>query len=173
MPETSPHASGPASSPAPPHGRATTASRVLALDAHTAFRRLTALANHERLIPFTTIEAPNRAPRSGDTIVATSLGVLRDVMIITDFQPPTAHHAGWATYAKLGPLLLGSSTITVTPLAPTSCHVAWLEEVRFAAPFAFLSRPATPLLHAMTSLALRRFAQLSRTDSDPRNNLTM
>ena len=143
-----------------------TATRVFDMDAGSLFDRITALKNHERLIPFTRIEAPGRRPRVGDTVVATSLGVIRDVMLLTRYERPGArggNHSGTAMYRKVGPLLLGTAEITVTPLPDHTARVDWTEEVHLAGPFPteLTSAVVGHFLTLMTGRALRRFELLN------------
>ncbi|WP_163543806.1 hypothetical protein [Occultella kanbiaonis] len=146
---------------------ATVTSRVIGLDATALFDRVTALANHERLIPLTRICAPARRPRVGDRVVATSAWVLRDVMLLTHYERPdgvadlgsAVAPVGRAIYRKTGPLLLGTAEIVVTALGPTTARVDWSEDVRLVAPWRPAEALVCPLLGLMTARALRLLAE--------------
>lgn len=135
----------------------------LGLPAAVVFARLTALRNHERLIPLTRIDTPDRAPAIGDRVTATSAVVLVDTMELVELQPPHDAAAGRARWVKHGPVLLGEAEIVVTPLAEGHCRVAWVErDIRLAGlPTALTVRPLTALIGLMTRLALARFVRLS------------
>ncbi|MHB1489767.1 MAG: hypothetical protein ACYCTH_04640, partial [Cellulomonas sp.] len=69
---------------------------------------------HEELIPLTRVDAPDRVTRPGDEIVARSAGVLVDRMVTTTVESAgeAATDPGWgrwATFTKLGPVLLGEA----------------------------------------------------------------
>ncbi|TDE94107.1 hypothetical protein EXU48_11720 [Occultella glacieicola] len=146
---------------------ATVTSRVIGLDAVALFDRVTALANHERLIPLTRVHAPHRRPRVGDRVVATSAGVLRDVMLLTQYERPdgvadprsAVAGVGRAVYRKLGPVLLGRAEIVVTALGPATARVDWTEDVRLVDPWRPAEAIVCPLLAVMTARALRLLAE--------------
>lgn len=135
----------------------------IALPAEVVFDRLTALRNHERLIPFTTIRTPDRRPAVGDLTIATTAGLLDDTMELVRYEPPGRDAVGQATWLKRGPILLGEAEILVTPRSPHSCAVAWVErDIHLAGlPRRLTTRPLTALLGVMTRRALRTFARLS------------
>lgn len=139
------------------------ASREVGLPAAVAFDRLTALRNHERLIPLTRVDAPARRPRPGDIVVATSARVLRDTMELTEYTRPGRDGVGRAWWVKRGPVLLGEAGIVVTALGEHRCRIDWVErEIHLAMlPPALTTRPLTWLIGLMTRLALGRFARLS------------
>lgn len=92
------------------------ASRVLDADAERVFAAITTLEMHRDLIPFTDVDAPDRPVRRGDRIVATSLGLLRDTMLVTAARAPEGDRRGVVEFAKAGPVLLGQARIAVTAL---------------------------------------------------------
>lgn len=135
----------------------------IALAASVVFDRVTALRNHERLIPLTTIDTPDRRPRVGDVTTATSVAVLVDTMELTHYEPPTATTPGRAVWTKLGPVLLGDAEIVVAPLAHDRCRVDWIERdihVRGLPP-SWTTALLTTAVGVMTRVALRRFIRLS------------
>ncbi len=135
----------------------------IALPAVVVFDRLTALRNHERLIPLTRIDAPDRRPAVGDITIATTALLLPDTMELVRYERAGRDTVGHATWVKRGPVLLGEAGIVVTPLAADACRVAWLErDIHIAGlPPRLTTRPLTALLGVMTRLALRRFVRLS------------
>lgn len=138
------------------------ASRTIDLPAEVAFDRLTALRNHERLIPFTTVEAPARRPRVGDVVVATTAHLLEDTMELVRYEPPASDAVGRAAWTKRGPVLLGEAEIVVSRLSERACRVDWVErDIRFTG-LPWTTRPLTALLGVMTRLALARFDRLVR-----------
>ncbi|UFU07299.1 hypothetical protein [Ruania halotolerans] len=141
----------------------TTASRVFPARASAMFAHLTTLPRHEALIPFTRITARPAPAQVGDTIVAVTAGLLRDVMLVTEISAPDdgprsgtmPASTGVAVFRKVGPVLLGSARIEVTPLGASTCRVDWTEDVRLAGAWRMLEVPLTPALHVMTTRALR------------------
>jgi hypothetical protein len=131
---------------------------TLPLAARDAFALVRDFRVHERWIPLTAIEAPP-GPKTqvGDAVVAVSAGVFPDRMRVTELTPPGDLTPGVLTVEKEGPVLLGSSTITVTPLGPTQTVVVWDEDVWLAGPLpAGLSRALlAPAFAAMLGRALR------------------
>lgn len=134
------------------------ASREIGLPAAVVFDRITALKNHERLIPLTTISTPDRRPEVGDVTVATSAGFFRDTMELVAYRPP-ADGVGLARWVKRGPVLLGEAEILVTPLGQ-GCRVDWVERDIVVRGLPFTRRPLTSLIALMTRFALARFARL-------------
>lgn len=138
------------------------ATRVFEVPAPRLFDRLTALRNHERLIPLTTVRAPERRPRIGDRAVATTAGLFRDEMVLIDYWRPSGATPGRARWRKMGPVLLGEAEITVTRLDGGRSLVRWYERdihVR-GLPERFLAPVLTPILRLMTQNALRRLETL-------------
>lgn len=136
------------------------ASRTIKLPARPVFDRLTALRNHERLIGWTRISAPERRPRVGDVAVATSLGFIVDTMELVSYQPPVGDAVGRAMWVKRGPALHGEAEIVVSRLTDAACRVDWIErDVRLPG-LTLSTRPLTALLGVMTRLALARFDRL-------------
>lgn len=138
------------------------ASRTIALPVETCFDRLTALRNHERLIPLTRIDAPDRRPEVGDVVVATTAGLIKDTMELVRYERPGSDGVGRAAWVKLGPALHGEAEIVVTRLSEHTCRVDWLErDIRF--PWLPQSTgPLTASLGVMARLALARFVRLLR-----------
>ncbi|WP_147916117.1 SRPBCC family protein [Ruania zhangjianzhongii] len=140
------------------------ASRVIDSDAEQVFAAITALEFHRDLIPFTQVDAPPPPVRRGDRIVATSLGLLRDTMLVTFARPPGNNQRGVVTFAKAGPILLGQARIAVTPLGASTCRVDWTEDVHLAPPLRWADPLVDRVLAAMTRRALRLFDLHLRTD---------
>jgi len=133
------------------------ASRVIDADAERVFAAITTLVLHRDLIPFTRVEAPAPPLRRGDRVVATSLGVLRDTMLITRAQHPRGARRGVVIFDKTGPVLLGQARITVTPLGSRTCRVDWTEDVHLVAPLGVAGPLVDRVLAVMTRRALRLF----------------
>ncbi len=119
---------------------------------------------HEQLIPLTRIEAPDRVTRRGDEIVARSAVALVDRMVTTIVRSSgeaatDPRWARWATFAKLGPILLGEAHIVVRARGHDQTLVVWAEDVRFARDSPALAAPLDLSLALMSELALRRLAQ--------------
>ena len=122
------------------------------------------LHRHEELIPLTRIDAPDRVTRTGDMIVARSAVVLVDRMVTTNVQSAggTATGSGWgrwATFAKVGPVLLGEAHLVVRARGHHQCLVVWAEDVRLARDAPVLGVPLDLSLVLMSDLALRRLAR--------------
>lgn len=139
------------------------ASRVLDADAERVFAAITTLEMHRDLIPFTDVDAPDRPVRRGDRIVATSLGLLRDTMLVTAARAPEGDRRGVVEFAKAGPVLLGQARIAVTALGQASCRVDWTEDVHLAPPLGWADPLADRVLAIMTRRALRLFDLHLRT----------
>lgn len=135
----------------------------IGLPAAVVFDRVTALRNHERLIPLTTIDTPNRRPRVGDVTTATSVAVLVDTMELTRYAPPTETGPGRAVWTKLGPVLLGDAEIVVAPLGPGRCRIDWIErDIHLRGlPPSWTTALLTTAVGVMTRVALARFVRLS------------
>ena len=131
------------------------ASRVIDADAERVFAAITTLELHRDLIPFTRVQAPPPPPRRGDRVVATSLGLLRDTMLITRARPPQGEQRGVVIFKKIGPVLLGWASIAVTPLDARTCRVHWMEDVHLIAPLRMAQPLLDRVLTAMTRRALR------------------
>lgn len=140
-------------------------SRTIDLPAALCFDRLTALRNHERLIPLTTVDAPRRRPQVGDVVVATSAGLLKDTMELVRYERPTTDAVGRAAWIKRGPVLLGEAEIVVSRLSETACRVDWVERDIRIRGLPITTRPLTALINVMTHLALARFDRLVRASA--------
>jgi len=138
------------------------ASRTIDLPVAICFDRLTALRNHERLIPLTTVDAPTRRPQVGDVVVATTAGLLQDTMELVRYEPPAGAAVGRAMWIKRGPVLLGEAEIIVARLSQTACRVDWVERDIHLRGMPSTTRPLTALIAVMTRLALARFDRLVR-----------
>ncbi len=130
---------------------------TIPLPAPEAFALVRDFRVHERWIPLTTIDAPRRV-HLGDTVVAVSAGGLTDRMRVVEVTPPGALTPGVLTVEKVGPVLLGRATITVTPLGTSRSVVTWTEDVHLAGPFPTgLTRALlAPAFAGMLRLARRR-----------------
>src|SRR5699024_8853411 len=84
----------------PAHVTSSWASRVIDADAERVFAAITTLELHRDLIPCTRVEAPAPPLRRGDRVVATSLGVLRDTMLISRARPPQGMRRGVVVFDK-------------------------------------------------------------------------
>ena len=144
---------------------ASVASRTIDLPVEVCFDRITALHNHERLIPFTTVEVPNRRPEVGDVVVATTAGLVRDTMELVRYQRPGKDGVGRAAWVKRGPVLLGEAEIVVSRLSADACRVDWVERGIHLAGMRWTTRPVTAALGIMTRLALARFDRLVRASA--------
>jgi len=133
------------------------ASRVIDADAERVFAAITTLVLHRDLIPCTRVEAPSPPLRRGDRVVATSLGVLRDTMLITRARRPHGTRRGVVVFDKTGPVLLGQARIAVTPLGSRTCRVDWTEDVHLVAPWRLAQPLVDRVLAVMTRRALRLF----------------
>ncbi len=125
------------------------------------------LHRHEELIPLTRVDAPDRETRTGDEIVARSAVVLVDRMVTTEVRATgDAADPGWgrwATFAKVGPVLLGEAHLVVRARGHDRCVVVWAEDVRFARDVPALVGPLDLSLALMSDLALRRLARTVET----------
>lgn len=136
--------------------------RTLPASATDAFALLADLRGHHRWIPLTTTDAPPPPVRRGDALTALTAGFLPDRMRVEHVRHPGGDREdGELQVRKLGPVLLGDVEITVTPAGPRACVADWREDVWLRGP---LPRGLTrlllsPVLEAMTALALRRVAR--------------
>lgn len=135
--------------------------RTIPASAAETFALLTDLPGHHRWIPLTTTDAPPPPARPGDVLTAVTLGVLPDRMRVEHLRPPAEGAPGVLVVRKLGPVLLGPVEITVTPTGPRACVVHWREDVwlRGPLPRRLTALLLTPVLEAMTAVALRRVEQ--------------
>jgi hypothetical protein len=133
--------------------------RTLPAPAPVAFALLADLRGHHRWIPLTSTDAPPPPVRRGDTLTALTAGIFPDRMRVEDVRhPDDVHHHGELHVRKLGPVLLGDVRITVTPTGPGTSVADWREDVwlRGPLPRGLTRLLLTPVLEAMTALALRR-----------------
>ncbi len=144
--------------------RPASATARLPIPAEQAWDLVTDVRNHARWIPLTRIDAPH-PPIVGDTFVAVTGpraarggGGLVDRMRVTASTPPTTSppRSGRAAYLKLGPVLLGTAEVVVTPAGPQGCTVTWLESIHLRGlPAGVVAVVARPLASAMVRRALR------------------
>lgn len=138
----------------------------LPLSAERAWALVTDVRNHARWIPFTRIDAGHPL-RVGDTFSAATGPAgptlhrlaLVDRMQVTHATPPTTAPArpGHAAYRKLGPVLLGTAEVHVTPLGPDRSAVTWVEDIHLRGlPRATVAWAARPLGTALVRRALRK-----------------
>ena len=138
-------------------GREVVVTRILPVSAVAAWDLLLEGRNHERWIPLTRIDLPDGPLRLGARFEATSGPFARrgapgllDRMRLDRFSPPTADRPGEALFTKLGPVLLGDSTVRVADAGPGRARVTWSERVVLAGPV-----PAGPVLAPVLGLMLR------------------
>lgn len=132
------------------------AARVLDVPPERAYRLVAALHQHGRWVPLTRVDARRGVPHPGDLVEARTAGVFLDRMRVLRVEPPHL-----LVLAKLGPVLLGTATITVTP-APGGCaRVTWDYDARLRGPLPAAALVG-PLLEAMAALALWRMARWLR-----------
>ncbi|MPV48593.1 MULTISPECIES: SRPBCC family protein [unclassified Pseudactinotalea] len=138
------------------------------------FDWLTTLTHHGRLIPLTRVAAPTRPAAVGDVVTAVTLGLLRDVMVVTRVERPAepagpGGPVGRATFSKTGPMLLGWASIEVVPAGETACEVRWTESIHASV---WGRRTGGALLTRggglMVALALRRARRILARGRRPR-----
>ncbi|QDB78260.1 hypothetical protein FHE66_05260 [Georgenia sp. 311] len=132
------------------------ASRVLDVPPDRAFRLVATLGRHDRWIPLTHVAAPPGPARTGDVVLARTAGVFVDRMQVARADPP--HEL---VLRKLGPVLLGTSTITVSPAAGGRSRVTWTYDAHLRGP---VPAPGVlnPVLEAMAAVAMWRMARWVR-----------
>ncbi len=129
-------------------------TRTLDLPPDQAFRLVAALGEHGRWIPLTRVTTPAGPTREGDIVVARSAGLFVDRMQVVRLDPPRT-----LVLRKLGPVLLGTATITVAPGAHRGeASVSWVYDARLRGPLP-ASAVLDPALEAMAALALWRMAR--------------
>ncbi|WP_129336516.1 hypothetical protein [Cellulomonas endophytica] len=145
-------------------------TRFFDVPAPLAFALLADGRNHGALIPLTRVTGDD--PAVGEVIRAVSGPFARrsgrglvDTMRIDRWDPPAGAAPGDAPgrsrFTKLGPLLLGTAGIDVSPALPVGgrerCRVTWTETVHLAGPVpARLTGPLlAPVLRAMLLWSLR------------------
>lgn len=140
--------------------------RLIDAPVDAVWERVGNLREHERLIPLTQMEAPDRVLRAGDRVVAVSARFVVDRMTVEAVREAPGG-ARWAVLEKTGPLLGGEAHVVVRPWGPDRTLVVWAEDVTFA-PSAGTSvgwvvdRVQDRVLAAMCDLALWRLARLVR-----------
>lgn len=137
-------------------------ARVLDVPPERAFRLVAALGEHGRWIPLTRVTAPSGVPSIGDEVVARSAGVFVDRMQVVGVDPPRE-----LVLRKLGPVLLGTATITVVQVAAGRSRVSWTYDAHLRGPLR-ASGVLIPVLEAMAGLAMWRMSRwLRRTRPTP------
>ncbi|WP_277209397.1 SRPBCC family protein [Isoptericola croceus] len=146
-------------------------SRIVPVDAETAFDRVSDPRNHPRWIPLTRFEGdPPAAPAPGVAFTMISgpgarggRSGLVDRMTTVEHVPPSTAHGtlGRSVVRKAGPVLLGTAGLDVVPVDEHRARVVWWEEAYLAGPW---PRRANELavglvLRGMLALALWRFGR--------------
>jgi hypothetical protein len=166
-------------------------TRVLPLDAATAWALVADARNHARWVPLTRVDlgppgTPGRrpqrrpagsAPQVGDEVVAVSGPLARrgapglvDRMSVERFEAPLGAVPGVAVFVKRGPVLLGTGRIEVAEAGPSSARVTWSETVHLRGlPPAVTRWPAAVLLDLMLGLVLRRAVRDARRTAAQRS----
>ena len=132
------------------------ATRVLDVDPDRAFRLVATLGGHGRWIPLTHVAAPPGPARTGDVVLARTAGVFVDRMQVLSADPPRE-----LVLRKLGPVLLGTSTITVAPAPGGRSLVTWTYDAHLRGTLP-ASGVLNPALEAMAALAMWRMARWVR-----------
>lgn len=140
--------------------------RVVDAPVEDVWARVGNLREHERLIPLTTMAAPDRTVRAGDRVVAVSARLVVDRMTVLSVREGPGG-ARWAELEKTGPLLGGRAHVVVRPWGPDQTLVVWGEDVTFApssgtAVGRIVDAVQDRVLAAMCDLALARLARLLR-----------
>jgi hypothetical protein len=112
-----------------------TVHRVVGASADRTWAVLVDWPRHTGTVPLTTVHrvpAPDGRPDGiGSGLVArTGVGALAydDRMTVTRWQPPSAGLPGCCGLRKEGRGVTGGVEMTVTPIAPARCRVAWHEQ---------------------------------------------
>ena len=160
-----------------PAPRPVEVTRVVDLDATSAFALLADVRNHARWIPWTHgryPQTPSGPLPAGPFPVGTRFtmisgpgGGLPDRMIVTDLRPPGTQGTQGTpatasiTLRKAGPVLLGTAGIVVEPVGPTRSRITWWEDGYLAGPLPARATRAVvaPVLAMMMRFALARFAR--------------
>lgn len=150
-------------------------ARVLPLAADDAWALLADVRNHARWVPFTRVTIDDGHDDPDDHPSPTPVGArftavttplpgapgLVDRMVVESLHPPRTDATGpgatgVARYRKLGPVLLGTASLRVRPLGPTTCEVRWGEDVHVRGlPRALTAPLLRPLVRAVVALTLR------------------
>lgn len=147
------------------------ASRLVPVDAETAFARVADVRNHPRWVPLTRFgQGPTAAPRPGEPFTMVSgpgarrgLPGVADRMVITELVEPSSANGtvGRAVVRKNGPVLLGVAGFDVVPVDAARSRVVWWEEARLAGPWPRRANASAvgAFLRPMMRLTLRRLAR--------------
>lgn len=154
-----------------PAARRIEVSRIVPVDAETAFARVCDPRNHPRWIPLTRFEGdPTAEPAPGVAFTMVSGPGARsgrsgfvDRMTTVEHVPPSTAEAtvGRNVVRKAGPVLLGLAGLDVVPVDEHRSRVVWWEEAWLAGPW---PRRANELavglfLRGMLAVALWRFGR--------------
>ncbi|NMR20491.1 SRPBCC family protein [Cellulomonas fimi] len=143
-------------------------SRTLPLPAAAAWDLVADPRNHPRWIPLTRVEVRGVPLAAGSRVVGITGPTARrggtglvDRMVVDRFDAPTDRADGVCELRKVGPVLLGTAGVRVTPLGHATSRVTWTEDVHLAGPLprAVTRAALAPALAAMVRLALWRAAR--------------
>ncbi len=138
--------------------------RRLPLPAPDAWELVTDVRNHARWVPLTRIDAAPRLAVGDRFVAVTGQGArrrgwgLHDRMVVERADPPdpTSGSPGRAVYRKLGPVLLGTAEVRVSPAGDGSV-LEWSEDVHVRGlPRALTAWALRPVLGAMLRVVARR-----------------
>lgn len=116
------------------------ASRILPFSADAVYAELVDWVGHAEWVPLTRVEILKGDGGEGTEFVATTgIGpaALPDRMRVDALDPVSRT----AQITKLGPLLTGSVTLSVTPVTEWTARVDWTEDIQVRGLPGLLSRP--------------------------------
>jgi len=125
---------------------------------------VTDVRNHARWVPLTRIDAAPRLAVGDRFVAVTGPGArrrgwgLHDRMVVERADPPdpTSGSPGRAVYRKLGPVLLGTAEVRVSPAGDGSV-LEWSEDVHVRGlPRTLTAWALRPVLGAMLRVVARR-----------------
>lgn len=130
----------------------------LPLTSERAWARLTDWGTHGDWIPMTRVDVDAADPASFVAWSGIGKLALEDRMHLEDERFDGT--SGWCRVAKLGPVLIGSAELSVTPgLAPDSAVVQWREIVTMRHLPGFLAPVAAFIGKRLFTSALHRMAK--------------
>lgn len=136
---------------------------VMELDipADEAWRRLWQLPRHSAAVPLTEVSGPEALGPGSHFVATTVLGPLRldDRMVVRAWEPPAGGRngtTGRAVVQKLGPVLTGSITATVSARDGGGSRLLWEQQFGARGVPDLLVRPAAPLVRWGYARSLRR-----------------